>query len=403
MSESKKYLDLLRENGAKNIFFEDKKVTLEQLLNTTVDIEDQANALDIYHDDMKLMLQYFIGNLDNEKSLLLYDQKGMEEFDYYSICLDTHFPSEFKLPNNSIVFRTSGSTGGAKFVLHDKEKSISKILMNYERKKESTHSLVMLHHGHIAWWESVLSHLLCSGDLFIINDFPLDGKSYPDNLVVRTTPSYLRLCFAKGYFHTGEKFVYMLGSEPISDNLISKINELGHHFYIIYGSTELWGLYSKASIDNPYLKFEDVEAEFLDDQLFINNWPYIYNFLLDGQNLIKPEQVYETHDLVEQHASGIRIIGRTQDFINVGGVKYHSSQIKEKVESLNFIEECLVFPVENVLLGQVVGIEIILSEQNENYIEEIREIFEEKEMMPVHIKIVKDFKRTKSKKIARKL
>jgi acyl-coenzyme A synthetase/AMP-(fatty) acid ligase len=334
---------------------------------------------------------------------MIYDRKGDEPFSYQSLSNELLVEGELEVPINHLIFKTSGSTGVSKFVFHDKAKTMNKIVKNHQEKHSAEHTLIMLHHGHIAWWESVLTLLLSPHDLYIVDGLPLEGKSYPKELNIRTTPSYLRLSFSKGLFHDEKKYSFSLGSEPISQNLIEKINDLDAELRVVYGSTEFWGISSSSLNKDTIIKLEGVQSQIIDGELVLNSCKYLYDYILELGELKKSQLPFYTQDIVNVHEQGIQIVGRINDYINVGGIKFHSSEVKNKVEELNFIEDSLVFPVKNVLLGEVVGLQIIINTKVSDYKEQIRELFEKKEMKPVHIEIVKDFERTSSKKTQRKL
>jgi acyl-coenzyme A synthetase/AMP-(fatty) acid ligase len=220
---------------------------------------------------------------------------------------------------------------------------------------------------------------------------------------VRTTPSYLRLCFKKGFFLDGEGYSFFLGSEPITPQLKERIKKLGLSFYQVYGSTELWGLSSELNENSIGIDFINVNYLIKENILYLNDWDYIYDFIVDGDKVEKSQSQFCTQDVVEEIDKKIHILGRTQDYINVGGKKFHAAEIKEKINQLDFIDDTLVFSVENVLLGQVIGVEVIVNKKIKDLKDKIRDQFKLKEQRPVYIKVVDDFERTNSKKVARKI
>jgi acyl-coenzyme A synthetase/AMP-(fatty) acid ligase len=403
MSQIRDYIKNLNDNKDKEIFIEGQRYTLGQFLNQT-ELKQVPNVtLDVYQDDIKETLINFFRCLELENSIMLYDTKGMESFPYVSLVDDKIFKGVVELPENCLVFRSSGSTGHGKFILHSKYKSIKKIIKNHESRTSFLPTLVMLHHGHIAWWEAVLTELLNDKPLYITNSFPLEGKSYPRPLNVRTTPSYLRLCFKKGFFLDGEGYSFFLGSEPITPQLKERIKKLGLSFYQVYGSTELWGLSSELNENSIGIDFINVNYLIKENILYVNDWDYIYDFIVDGDKVEKSQSQFCTQDVVEEIDKKIHILGRTQDYINVGGKKFHAAEIKEKINQLDFIDDTLVFSVENVLLGQVIGVEVIVNKKIKDLKDKIRDQFKLKEQRPVYIKVVDDFERTNSKKVARKI
>jgi acyl-coenzyme A synthetase/AMP-(fatty) acid ligase len=402
MKNKEEYLKSIQANLDKIIFFEDQKETLGNLLDQACKKLDINEAIDIYSSDMKEMLINFLSFVSDEKTLLLYEQKGMEDFKYYSVTGEELCVGSLKLPKDCLVFRSSGSTGTPKYILHNKDKSCEKFLKNHTSKDTSFNSIVLLHHGHIAWWEYVLTDLLNKETLYITNDYPHKELDYPSELFVRTTPSYLRLCLSKSYFQDDKNYSFLLGSEPMNENLMQKIKNLGHSFFQIYGSTELWGLDSVLLKNEIGIELKSVNYEVKDNILMIKDWDYVYDYVIEGGELNPPDKTYNTHDRVELRGNKLIIIGRSEDYINVGGKKIHYFSVKSILDKVDFIEDSLVYPVDNVLLGQVVGVEIIVNKLPKDYKEQIRNQFSEDIMKPVSIKVVEDFSRTNSKKVERK-
>ena len=78
-------------------------------------------------------------------------------------------------------------------------------------------------------------------------------------------------------------------------------------------------------------------------------------------------------------------MGRNKELINVGGEKLLPQEIEDLLLELGFVQDCLVYPKENPITGQMVCAKIVLKD------EEKRDMFELK-------KEIKSF--LKAKKIA---
>ena len=70
--------------------------------------------------------------------------------------------------------------------------------------------------------------------------------------------------------------------------------------------------------------------------------------------------MYRTGDLVEASADGcLRIIGRRNDSINVGGRKVHPVEIEQVIAEIEGVDACLVFGRADAIAGNVIGCRIV--------------------------------------------
>jgi acyl-coenzyme A synthetase/AMP-(fatty) acid ligase len=88
---------------------------------------------------------------------------------------------------------------------------------------------------------------------------------------------------------------------------------------------------------------------------------------------------FKTGDLVEELEDGyLKIIGRSKEVINVGGQKVLPAEVESVILSAPFIDDCMVYGVQNAITGQTVVCDVVLSQANENIKKTIRSFCKDK-------------------------
>ena len=121
--------------------------------------------------------------------------------------------------------------------------------------------------------------------------------------------------------------------------------------------------------DSTLFKFEDKNTEFkiVEGELWLRSQSQILGYLNHDMNRFTEDGWFRTGDLVEQAEDGyLRITGRREDLINVGGEKVTPSEIESVLLEIPEVADCLVYGEENALTGQNVVTEIVpASESNQ--------------------------------------
>ena len=106
-----------------------------------------------------------------------------------------------------------------------------------------------------------------------------------------------------------------------------------------------------------FFKIIDDEKEFkiIDGELYLKSKTSVSGYLNHSNKNFKENGWYATGDLVEVDKDNyIKIIGRKNKVINVGGLKVLPKEIEDVINSIDGVDESTVFGEENNLVGNIV-------------------------------------------------
>ncbi len=117
----------------------------------------------------------------------------------------------------------------------------------------------------------------------------------------------------------------------------------------------------------------NAEGEYFSIKPELENWVkvednqlLVYKTLL-SRELAQEKEWFETGDVVEFHEDGsrFRILGRRSDIVNVGGEKVSLPDVENRALSLTGVSDARAFAIKNSLLGNLIGIDLVLEEGKE--------------------------------------
>ena len=181
--------------------------------------------------------------------------------------------------------------------------------------------------------------------------------------VLPTSPTFLNLLLMDESFESNKlKSLKLItyGTERMSDLLLKKLNSLLPNVKLLqtFGTSETGILktISKSS-ESLYFKIVDQQMEFkvVEGELFLKSKTSVSGYVNHDNKNFKKDGWYATGDLVEQDAEGfMKIIGRKNKVINVGGLKVLPSEVEEVINSIEGVYESTVFGQENIITGNIV-------------------------------------------------
>ena len=134
-----------------------------------------------------------------------------------------------------------------------------------------------------------------------------------------------------------------------------------------YGMSELGILRVKsAGRDSLFMKVggENTETKILNGTLHIKTKNRMLGYLND-ESPFDEEGWYDTKDLVEEKDNYFKILGRANDVINVGGLKFFPSEVERVVLLFDGIQLCKVEGKNNPISGQ--HVELVVQPEDSNY------------------------------------
>jgi long-chain acyl-CoA synthetase len=289
-----------------------------------------------------------------------------------------------------LVLFSSGTTGRPKAILHD----LTLFLKRFSTPRPTYRTLAFLLFDHIGGINTLLHTLfnkgtvICTSNREIQNvlklcrDFEIE--------VLPTTPTFLRLMLMSGVI-PGEipetLKVITYGTERMDEGTLNSLCELLPEvdFRQTFGMSELGILRVKSkSRDSLFMRIggEGVEWKVEDELLLIRSDSRMLGYL-NAHSPFDKEGWYQTNDLVQVDGDYIRIMGRNNDVVNVGGLKFLLSEVERVAYANPDIALATARAVSNPITGQHVEIIIQPRWARDLRIESLKKYFAES--LPNHM------------------
>ena len=262
-----------------------------------------------------------------------------------------------------LVLFSSGTTGRPKAILHD----FTYFLARYRTPRPTLRTLNFLLFDHIGGINTFFHTIFNGGQ--VVAPSGRTPESVVDNIfqyrvdLFPTTPTFLRLMLLEGVLDA-KKLEHLklitYGTERMDQPTLDRLCEALPHvdFRQTYGMSELGILRVKSQARNSLwmtVGGEGVETKVVDEVLFIRSANRMLGYL-NAQSPFDADGWYDTGDLVEQEGRFLKIVGRSKQVINVGGVKVLPSEV-ERVALLHpDVLRAKAQGVPNPLTGQHIQI-----------------------------------------------
>ena len=274
--------------------------------------------------------------------------------------------------HSGIVLFSSGTTGAPKVMVHDFNNFVESF--KPPRRQKTLRFLLFLMFDHIGGLNTLIN-CLNNGSPIIIpeNRNPSDILDIIETKKVQvlpTTPTFLNLMLqVEGFENRNVSSLKLItyGTEKMPQILLDKLNVLlpNVKYLQTFGTSETGILKTKSKNSNSlYFKIidDDVEYKIENNQLFIKSKASVAGYKGVKSNKFTDDGWFITGDLVELDEDGyMRIIGRINDVINVGGLKVLPTEVEEVINSIDGVIDSTVFARENAITGQIVCAKIVIS------------------------------------------
>jgi len=275
-----------------------------------------------------------------------------------------------------LILFSSGSTGEPKVMIQNLTMML-RLLPKPKRQRKLTF-LIFLLFDHIGGLNTLLN-CLNNGSTIVIPD-----KRNPSNIidlvykhkinVLPTSPTFLNLIIMDNNFKK-EKFdsvkLITYGTERMPKSLLNRLNKNlpKIKFLQTFGTSETGILKTKSkSSDSLFFKIDDPDRQYkiINNELYLKSKTSISGYK-NYENKSFDDGWFATGDLVEvDDQSFIKIIGRKNDIINVGGLKVLPSEVENVINSIKGIIDCSVYGEENVIIGNIVCAKIIINKNSDS-------------------------------------
>lgn len=278
----------------------------------------------------------------------------------------------FSKERAGLILFSSGSTGKPKSMIHDLDNLLE---MVKEKKPKGFCFMVFLMFDHIGGLNTLLNCVSMGARIVIPGSRDAEEVcaliEKEKVQILPTSPTFLNLILISGA-HEGRDLsslkMITYGTEPMPESLLKKLKATFPRvkFLQTFGTSETGILQAKSqSSESTFIKIEDPNTEYkiVEGELWLKSKTRVLGYLNSSMERFTDDGWYKTGDLVEETEDGyLKIVGRNQEVINVGGQKVLPLEVESVIMQLEEITDCMVYPEPNSITGQSVATEVSAKE-----------------------------------------
>ena len=276
---------------------------------------------------------------------------------------------------SGLVLFSSGTSGKPKGMLHN----LQALLGRYESiRPRNDRTLQLLLADHIGGLDSALRSL-CSGSTIVVPETRTPSsaaqviEAHQVN-ILPASPTFLNLILlakVQEQFDLSSLEIIAYGAEAMPQSVLNQLSSAFPNVALQqkFGTSET-GAIRIRSTSSTELAFTitetDSEWKVLEGELWLKTPSRIIGYLNADESSLEANGWYRTGDLVEEHTDGsLRILGRSSDFINVGGQKVHPSEIETILLEIEGIDACKVTAKADPITGSTIHCQITSSKDSD--------------------------------------
>ena len=276
-----------------------------------------------------------------------------------SVATDT--PLYRQLDGSGLILFSSGTSGKPKGMLHN----LNSLLNRYQScKSRQDRSLLLLLIDHIGGIDAAFRSLLSGSTLIIPAARTPDAaaaaiEQHKVN-VLPASPTFLNLMLLSRVHETYELSslqIIAYGAEAMPQTLLRKLGTVFPNAQLQqkFGTSETGAIRIKSvECNSLFFRITDSDTKWkvIEDELWLKTPSQIIGYINSDDSSLESEGWYRTGDLVESDDSGnLRITGRVNEIINVGGQKVYPREVACVIESLPNIHAVHVFGENDPITG----------------------------------------------------
>ena len=229
-------------------------------------------------------------------------------------------------------------------------------------------------------------HVLANGGCLVIvedrsPDAVLEAVNRFQVEILPTSPTFLNLILLSEAYHRHDLSSLKLityGTEPMPESTLHRFKRLFPHIQMkqTYGLSEVGILHSSSrASDSLWVKVggEGFETRIVDGMLEIKAISAMLGYL-NAPSPFTEDGWLPTGDMVERDGDYIKILGRKNDIISVGGEKVYPAEVENVIAEFENVAEVTVYPERNAILGQIVCAKVQLrAEEAPPFIAQIKQ------------------------------
>jgi len=271
-----------------------------------------------------------------------------------------------------LVLFSTGTTGSPKAILHD----LTIFMQRFETPRPTFKTISFLLFDHIGGLNTLLHTLFNKGTVIAPESRSVEVvlKTCKEHQieVLPTTPTFLRMMLISGLIPDGipeSLRIITYGTERMDQPTLDALCELlpNVDFRQTFGMSELGIFRVKSEARNSlYMKIggEGIETRVVNKILEIRSQARMLGYL-NADSPFNNEGWYNTKDIVEECDGFYKVIGRTSEVINVGGLKFMASDVERVVLQFEGIKFTKAEGKDNPITGQHVELTVQFVSNND--------------------------------------
>lgn len=264
-----------------------------------------------------------------------------------------------------LVLFSSGTTGRPKAILHD----LTLFMKRFRTARPTLRTISFLLFDHIGGLNTLLHTLFNRGTVVAPKTRSVDSilASCAQHKIelLPATPTFLRMMLISGLIPDNipkTLKIITYGTERMDQPTLNELCELlpNIDFRQTYGMSELGIVRVKSEKRNSlFMKVggEGVETRVVDSVLEIRSQTRMVGYL-NADSPFDSRGWYNTKDIVEERNGHYKVIGRNNEVINVGGLKFMASEVERVALQFSGVELCKAVAIDNPITGQHVELRV---------------------------------------------